>query len=248
MSQKKNHEILRSSSSHSLSSNYGNQFLNASSDTSFLGIIKDHADTEINSLLDVQIQQEIPPVLSAPLLDVLVLVITPQTTTTTTPILFTTPLPTPPITITTRPETSPLPATETPDAPVPLSEALTVVLQRVSTLEKDAKEIKQVAHSALISESIKSQVPNALNEFLGLSLGDSLQKRKHDDQDEDPTIGLDQGKEKKRPQKDTQLSKKSFTSKESSKGKTSSKTSKSGKSMTTEEPYEEHIHDVSMDA
>ncbi|GJU26671.1 hypothetical protein Tco_1165292 [Tanacetum coccineum] len=42
-------------------------------------------------------------------------------------------------------------------------------------------------------------------------------KRKHDDQDEDPTIGSDQGKEKKRLRKDTQPSKKSSASKESSK-------------------------------
>ncbi|GJR83920.1 hypothetical protein Tco_0154705 [Tanacetum coccineum] len=175
MSQKEKPEVPRSSSSHSLSSNYGNQFLNVSSDTSLVGIIIDHADTEINSLLDVQIQQEIPPVLLVLLLDVLVSVIPPQTTTTT-PTPLTTPFPTPPITSTTQPVTSLLPATETPDALVTSSEALTVVLQRVSTLEKDVKEIKQVDHSIVIFESIRSQVPPAVNEFLRSSLGDSLQK------------------------------------------------------------------------
>ncbi|GJU14815.1 hypothetical protein Tco_1142781 [Tanacetum coccineum] len=73
-------------------------------------------------------------------------------------------------------------------------------------------------------------------------------KRKHDDKGEDPTAGSDQGKEKKRPRRDTQPSKKSSTSKESYKGKTSSKTSKPGKYVTEEEPDEEHVHDVSMDA
>ncbi|GJX19885.1 hypothetical protein Tco_0222562 [Tanacetum coccineum] len=42
-------------------------------------------------------------------------------------------------------------------------------------------------------------------------------KRNHDDQDEDPTARSDQGKEKKRPRKDTQPSKKYSASKESSK-------------------------------
>ncbi|GKD54749.1 hypothetical protein Tco_1288136 [Tanacetum coccineum] len=80
-----------------------------------VGIIKDHADIEINSLFDVQIQQEIPPVLSASLLDVLVSVIPPSTSITTIPIS----LPTPPITITTQPVTSSLPATEAPNDPGP---------------------------------------------------------------------------------------------------------------------------------
>ncbi|GKC14353.1 hypothetical protein Tco_1011135 [Tanacetum coccineum] len=58
----------------------------------------------------------------------------------------------------------------------PPSEALTTVLQRVLTLEKDVKELKQVDHSAVIFNSIRSQVPPVVNEFLGSSLGDSLQK------------------------------------------------------------------------
>ncbi|GJZ58634.1 hypothetical protein Tco_0614450 [Tanacetum coccineum] len=138
MSQKEKPKVLRLSFSHSLSSNYGNQFLNVSSDTSLVGIIKDHADTEINSLLDVEIQQEIPPVLSAPLLDVLVSVIPPPTTTTTTPTPLTTPLPIPPIVITTH--------------------------NQVSTLEKDVKELKQVDHTTVFVKSIRYQVPPALNE------------------------------------------------------------------------------------
>ncbi|GKC05061.1 hypothetical protein Tco_0996671 [Tanacetum coccineum] len=73
-------------------------------------------------------------------------------------------------------------------------------------------------------------------------------KRKHGDQDEDLTAGSDKGKEKKRPIKDSQPSKKSSASKESSKGKTLPKTSKPGKSVTAEEPDDEHVHEVSMDA
>nr|GEU35595.1 hypothetical protein [Tanacetum cinerariifolium] len=149
--------------------------------------------------------------------------IIPLPPTTTTPTPFTTPLPTRPIS---TPLVTPLlPATKILDALIPPSKALNDVLQRVSTLEKDVKELKQ-AHFIVIVESIKSQVPTAVNEYIKSSLGDSLQ-RKHDDQDEDPTAGSDRGKEKKRPRKDTQPSKKSSTSKKSSKGITPSKTSKS---------------------
>ncbi|GJW46657.1 hypothetical protein Tco_0078303 [Tanacetum coccineum] len=173
----------------------------------------------------------------------LVLVIPPQKTTTTTPTPLITPIPTTPIASTTQHVTSLLPVTKTPDALVPPSEALTAVLQRVLTLEKDVKELKQVDHYAVILKSIRSQVPPAVNEFLRSSLGDSLQqsyekhpthkelydtlilslfvdeedmdkaaavmgqyalmKRKHEDQGEDPTIGSDQWKDKKKPRKDT---------------------------------------------
>ncbi|GJT09771.1 hypothetical protein Tco_0856813 [Tanacetum coccineum] len=47
-------------------------------------------------------------------------------------------------------------ATKAPNAPIPLSEALTAVLQRVSTPEKDVKELKQVDHTTVIVESIRS--------------------------------------------------------------------------------------------
>ncbi|GJV41951.1 hypothetical protein Tco_1420391 [Tanacetum coccineum] len=100
----------------------------------------------------------------------------PETRTTTTPISLTSPLPTPPITITTKPITSLLPATEASYATGPPSKALTDVLERISTLEKDVKELKKVDHSTVIVESIRSQVPSAVNKFLGSSLGDSLQK------------------------------------------------------------------------
>ncbi|GKE66822.1 hypothetical protein Tco_1520983, partial [Tanacetum coccineum] len=61
----------------SVSSNFGNQFLNLSSDTSLIGITKKFADTKINSLLDIQIQQEVPHIQSSSVLTVLVLV-TPE--------------------------------------------------------------------------------------------------------------------------------------------------------------------------
>ncbi|GJT70111.1 hypothetical protein Tco_1029397 [Tanacetum coccineum] len=299
MSQKEKPEVPRSSSSRSLLSNYGNQFLNLSSDASLVGTIKETTDAEINSLLDVQIQQEITYVLSALLLDVLVSVIPPLTTTTTTPLttpLTTTPIPTPPIISTIT--------TSTPTVP----DLLPLVVQRVSTLEKEVKELKQVDHSTAILASVRSQVPSVVDEYLGSTLGDMLQKvlqkhtkeliqqfpqtsaseimkvkqeqaakekvpkfsstpfdqqaneehkqkdilfkmmmssklkRRHEDKDEDPYVGSDQGKKKRKQGDKSESSKKSSTSKESSKGKTPPKTSKSGKSIHAEETVEEATH------
>ncbi|GJU57868.1 hypothetical protein Tco_1235634 [Tanacetum coccineum] len=108
---------------------------------------------------------------------------------------------------------------------------------------------KNPAHKALYDALIQSLFMDeddmdkaivAMDQFAQL-------KRKHDDQDEDLNAGSNQGKDKKRPRKDTQPSKKSSASKESSKGNTPAKTSKTGKSVTTEEPDEEHVHDMSLD-
>ncbi|GKC59252.1 hypothetical protein Tco_1086850 [Tanacetum coccineum] len=88
-----------------------------------MSIIKDHADTEIKSLLDIPIQQEIPSALSAPLLDVLVSVTPPPTTTTPTP----TPLQAPPITSEAPPVISTVP------------DLLPAVIQRLTNLESKFK-------------------------------------------------------------------------------------------------------------
>ncbi|GKB62621.1 hypothetical protein Tco_0918807 [Tanacetum coccineum] len=53
-------ELPPTSSSLSVSSGFGNQFLNLSSDTSLIGIVKDTSDAEINSLLDPSVLTPIP--------------------------------------------------------------------------------------------------------------------------------------------------------------------------------------------
>ncbi|GJZ64383.1 retrovirus-related pol polyprotein from transposon TNT 1-94 [Tanacetum coccineum] len=47
---------------------------------------------------------------------------------------------------------------------------------RVSDLEKEVKKLKQVNLSTILRASIRSDVPPAINEYLGSSLGDALQK------------------------------------------------------------------------
>ncbi|GKD11379.1 hypothetical protein Tco_1191064 [Tanacetum coccineum] len=142
-----------STSSLSLSSDYNNQFLNLSSDVSLVNTVKETTDTEINSLLDVQIQQEIPHVLSAPLLDVLVSVIPEQTTPT--PIL--TPLPTPP-------------TTETQAIVISVPDPSPAVLGRLLELEKKVEALSKVDNFGSIEESVQAnvihEVKNQLPKFI----------------------------------------------------------------------------------
>ncbi|GKC36873.1 hypothetical protein Tco_1049257, partial [Tanacetum coccineum] len=121
---------------------------------------------EINSLLDIQIQQEVPHIRSPSILTILVLVI-PE------PIVLS---PIPKIPILT-------PAT-TPSPPLSLHyhtstiilDPLPAIAQRVSVLEKDVQELKPADHSLAILATIRSQVSAAVDEYLRSSHGDALQK------------------------------------------------------------------------
>ncbi|GJZ17117.1 hypothetical protein Tco_0553240 [Tanacetum coccineum] len=68
-------EFPPTSSSLSISLGFGDQFLKLSSDTSLIGIVKDTTDVEINSLLDIKIQSEVPHIQSSSMLKVHVSVI-----------------------------------------------------------------------------------------------------------------------------------------------------------------------------
>ncbi|GJU51083.1 hypothetical protein Tco_1220638 [Tanacetum coccineum] len=180
-------ELPPSGSSLSVSSGFGYQFLNLSSDNSLIGTVIDTTDTEINSLLDVQIQQEIPHIQSPSILNIPVYVISepsiltpipetpsvapvttllpPPSVSTLSPILLqtTTPIPTPPI-ITEAPPVTTIP------------NILLAINQRVSVLEKDVQVIKEVDHNATLLASLRAKIPSAVNAYLGSSLGDALQK------------------------------------------------------------------------
>ncbi|GKB04096.1 hypothetical protein Tco_0832239 [Tanacetum coccineum] len=159
MTHKEKPKLLISTSSQSVSSNYGNQFLISSPKCSLLGIVKESIDAKITSTIDVQIQQEILSVLSTHLLDVLASVVLPTPITPTPP-----PIPT---TITT---------TEAPTSTSvnPESETLSAIQLRVSDLEKEVKELKQADHSTTLCALIRSGVPSAVNESLRSCLGDAL--------------------------------------------------------------------------
>ncbi|GKD52905.1 hypothetical protein Tco_1286292, partial [Tanacetum coccineum] len=63
-------ELPPTSSSLSISSGFGDQFLKLSSDTSLVSNIKDTTDVEISSLLDIKIQSEVPHIQSPSVLRV----------------------------------------------------------------------------------------------------------------------------------------------------------------------------------
>ncbi|GJY67495.1 hypothetical protein Tco_0469733 [Tanacetum coccineum] len=128
-------------------------------------------DVEINSLLDIKIQYEVPHIQSPSMLIVPVLVIPehsilppiPETTTTAslvistiTPILQqqSTPILTPPITT-----KAPTFTTVVLEIPTITTTAFNAVKLRVAILEKDVTELKQVDHSTEIIATIRSHVP-----------------------------------------------------------------------------------------
>ncbi|GKA88110.1 hypothetical protein Tco_0809874, partial [Tanacetum coccineum] len=164
-----------SSFSLSVSSGFGDQFLKLSFDSSLVSTVKDTTDTEINSLLEVKIQSEVPHTQSSSVLSVHVYVIfepivitpvqeSPSTATATT---------LPPPSVTTTPsvpqQTTPIPIQPIiTDAPtittaVPESNALTAVELRVAKLEKDVFELKTIDYSTEALAILKSQVPSVVD-------------------------------------------------------------------------------------
>ncbi|GJS20281.1 hypothetical protein Tco_0448913 [Tanacetum coccineum] len=78
-------ELPPTSSSLSVSLGFGDQFLKLSSNTSLIGTFKDTTDAEINSLLDIKIQSEVPHILFPFVLTISVLVISEPSILTSTP-------------------------------------------------------------------------------------------------------------------------------------------------------------------
>ncbi|GKB54878.1 hypothetical protein Tco_0905631 [Tanacetum coccineum] len=145
-------ELPLTSSSLSVSSGFGDQFLKLSSDTSLVGTVKDTTDAKINSLMDVKIQSEVLHIMSPSVLRVRVSVISE------------------PSVLTPKQETpSVAPITTQP----PLSFS-TISPLRVAKLEKDMSELKKINHSAKTIVTLKSQVSTIVDDYLGSRLSDAL--------------------------------------------------------------------------
>nr|GEV62076.1 hypothetical protein [Tanacetum cinerariifolium] len=163
------------SSSHSVLSSYTSAFLNPKNLQS--------TKTEVVSMLDINVQHEVP--CTSLLLTILVSVIPEHTvfnpsktvttalTTTVTSLLSSLFL--------TLPQSIPIPTltnieatTSTPT--VLKSKTLNVIHLRLSDMEKEVNELKNVDHSSTLFSTIKSEVPNAVKEYLGISLDDALYK------------------------------------------------------------------------
>ncbi|GKB84878.1 hypothetical protein Tco_0957150, partial [Tanacetum coccineum] len=137
------------SSSLSISLGFSDQFLKLPCDTSLISTVKDTTDAEINSLLDIKIQSEVPHILSSPVLTVPVSVISE-----------------PPV-LTPIPETPSVAYATTLLPPPSIS---TIPHLRVAKLEKDVSELNKFNHSSEDLASLKSQVPTVVEHYLGLKL------------------------------------------------------------------------------
>ncbi|GKB07644.1 hypothetical protein Tco_0835928, partial [Tanacetum coccineum] len=179
-------ELPPSGSSLSVSSGFGNHSL-PFYDTFLIGTVKDTTGGEINSLLDVQIQQEIPHIQSPSVLNVHVSVIFELSVLTPIPktplvALATTLLPPPSVStippIPLQPTTLILtPPITTKAPPVTINPyPLYAVIQRVSVLEKEVHELKEADNAITLRALLKSEIPTTIKAYLGSSLGDALQK------------------------------------------------------------------------
>ncbi|GJX96122.1 retrovirus-related pol polyprotein from transposon TNT 1-94 [Tanacetum coccineum] len=218
--------------------------------------VKDTIDTEINSLLEVKIQFEVPHTQSPSMLSVPVFVISKPIILT--PVqespLIATATTLPPPSVSTTPSVpqqtkTPIPTPIiTTDAPIITiagseSDALYAVHLRVAKLEKDLSK-KQTPTVDLEQGSEKSA-----SEIL------KIKREKQLDSNRQPKFTINQqqakhfrGKQtKRRRTKDSESSKKPSTTKETPKGKAPSKGSKTSKSAPAKEPVEKPITEVVMD-
>ncbi|GJY88468.1 hypothetical protein Tco_0503096, partial [Tanacetum coccineum] len=184
-------ELPPSGSSLSISSGFGDQFLKLSSDSSLVGTVKDSADADVSSLLDIPIQHETPQTQSPSVQKIPVSVI-PEITNlppipkivTETPVLTVVPSPllTPIISIVQQ-TTTPIPTpTITIDAltvttAVPESNALTAVELSVAKLEKVMSELKTIDHSSEALVVLQSYVLTVIDSYLNTKVGDVFQKK-----------------------------------------------------------------------
>ncbi|GJZ20348.1 hypothetical protein Tco_0556938 [Tanacetum coccineum] len=156
--------------------------------------VKDTIDTEINSLLEVKIQSEVPHTQSPSVLSVPVSVISKPTVLTLvqeSPLIATaTTLPPPSVSTTPfvpQQTTTLIPTiTITTDAPIITTvvsefDALYVVQLRVAKLEKDVSDLKKIDLSAEALAALKTQVPSVVDNHHGSKVGDVFQKemKKH---------------------------------------------------------------------
>ncbi|GJS66450.1 hypothetical protein Tco_0681014 [Tanacetum coccineum] len=164
----KKSELPPTSSSLSVSSGFGDQFLKLSSDTS---LIVPHIQSSSMLKVPVFVISDPPvltPVQETPL-EKHVTTLTPPFISTIPPAPLqqsTTPIPSPPI-ITDAPTIT---------TAVIESNALSVVQQIVAKLEKDVSKLKKIDHSTNALATLKLQVPMVVEQYLGSNIGDDLQK------------------------------------------------------------------------
>ncbi|GKE36943.1 hypothetical protein Tco_1460348, partial [Tanacetum coccineum] len=147
-------ELPPSSSRLSVSLGFSDQFLKTSSNTYLIGTVMDFTDAEISSLMDVNIQSEVPQIQSPIVLKVPVSVIAE------------------PSVLTPIPET-PSATNVTTSTPISIS---TILQLRVANLEKDVSKLKNLDISAEAFATLETHVPTIIDNYLGTKVGNVFQK------------------------------------------------------------------------
>ncbi|GJR92107.1 hypothetical protein Tco_0216118 [Tanacetum coccineum] len=255
---------------------FGDQFLKLSSKSSLVSIVKDSADADVSSLMDIPIQQETPQTQSlskdmymlkiADLFTEALVVLKSQV-----PAVVDSYLDSKVIDVFQKElqkHTADLIHKYSLQHLPGLTKKPTPIAEQES--EKTLKEydLKSALYQSMHAN--KSFNKNPANHRLYHALMEALiedenamdrgvddtvkdHKRKHDDNDDDdddegPSAGPNQGKQtKRRRTKESESSKNPSSTKETPKGKAPTKGSKTGKSISAKEPVEEPIAEVIMD-
>ncbi|GJZ94006.1 copia protein [Tanacetum coccineum] len=139
---------------------------------------RDDADTEINSMMNIYVCHEEPSTQTHPLLTIPVTVI-PKTSTAVAPTIPPTIPPINPLPQQSTPAPTPAPTTKTTITLIPTLPDFSSLFgfdQRVSILEKELSQLKQVDYSTQLLETIKSQIPTMIDAQLSTRLEESIQK------------------------------------------------------------------------
>ncbi|GJS51599.1 hypothetical protein Tco_0624961 [Tanacetum coccineum] len=158
-------ELPPLSSSLSVSSGFGDQFLKLSSDSSLVSTVKDSADVDVSSLLDIPIQYETPQIQSPSVQKIPVSVI-PATTN----------LPPIPKIVTETPVTSVVTSPQV--TPIISTVQQTSTLIPTPTITTDASIITTAIpeSNALTAAELRSYVPTVVDSYLDTKVRDVFQK------------------------------------------------------------------------
>ncbi|GJR32103.1 hypothetical protein Tco_1108335 [Tanacetum coccineum] len=257
----KKSELPPSSSSLSISLGFGDQFLKLSSDSSLVSTVKDSADVDVSSLLDIPIQHKTPQIQSPSVQKIPVAKLEKDVSELKTGDHSSVALAVlqsyVPTVVDSYLDTKHLPE---------LTKKLTPTTEQESEITLKEYDLKSALYQSMHAN--KSFNRNPANHRLYHTLMEALikdenamdkgvadtvkdHKRKHDDDedddDEDPPVGPNQDKNTKmRRTKESESSNKPTTTKETPKGKTLTKGSKTGKSALAKEPVEEPITEMIM--
>ncbi|GJR51022.1 hypothetical protein Tco_1401543 [Tanacetum coccineum] len=232
--QKETPSLLQSTSSHSVSSNFGNQFI-TSPNASLIDTIPENAEAEINSLLDTKIQQDVPNIQFTELKRAVKEL---KQAGYSTHILASIRFQVPSV------------------VKEYLGSSLFDAFQKYelkkklyAKIHKSQSNMTHEMHQELFDALTWSMLLDEANMEKGDKPDIVLKKKdRGDNQDEDPSARSKQGKNTKRIRvNDSESSKKTSTTKESSKGKSLARTSKSCKSVTTKESVDEPVFEIALD-